>query len=315
MPHIYYFCPDFPQPSGGIKALYRHVQRLIELGFAAAIVHQKRNFVLHWHGYRVPVLWLEDKPMFTPEDVLVFPEVMVDLVRQTRNFRGQRVVIALSWAPAYNRLQPGERWQDLGVNHVITPSPLIQRYLAWSMDVTVTLIPEVVEATRYFYQPTLKQPQISYTTRKDPSGEWLRGLLTRKTPALTAYTWTALRNLSEDEYAQHLRTSQLYLATTMQEGTHISVLEAMACSCLVVGYSGIGGKDYLVGDGAAQNAILVENGNLPQLSQILEQTLLALRSEPTRYATVVANAVATARAYQNPGAEATSLQAFFGQWM
>src|SRR5262245_31016929 len=127
MARILYFCPDFPQPSGGTKTLYRHVWRLRQLGFEAAIVHQRHGFTLTWHEYAAPVLWLEDRPTFGPADVCVFPEVMLDYIRQTQGFGGQRVVIALSWAPAYHRLRPGERWQDYGITQVITKSPLIKR--------------------------------------------------------------------------------------------------------------------------------------------------------------------------------------------
>ena len=93
MRRILYFCPDFPQPSGGTKTLYRHAQRLRTLGFDAFIVHQKHSFALTWHSYTAPILWLEDKPQLHKDDVLVFPEVMLDFVRQTQNFAGQRIVI------------------------------------------------------------------------------------------------------------------------------------------------------------------------------------------------------------------------------
>ena len=82
MTRIFYFSPDFPQPSGGVKTLYRHVHRLRELGFNAAIVHQKHGFRAAWHRFDVPVVWLEDRPQFSAADVLVFPEVMADAVRQ-----------------------------------------------------------------------------------------------------------------------------------------------------------------------------------------------------------------------------------------
>ena len=76
MARIIYFSPDFPQPSGGIKTLYRHVTRLVEMGFDAWIVHQKHPFRVTWHGFEAPTLWLSECPRFTPEDVLVIPEVM-----------------------------------------------------------------------------------------------------------------------------------------------------------------------------------------------------------------------------------------------
>lgn len=281
------------------------------MGFEAAIVHQRRNFVLTWHGYTVPVLWLEDQPQLDENDICVFPEVMLDFIRQTQGFRGQRVVIALSWAPAYNRLRPGERWQDYGITQVMTKSPVIKRYLEWSMDINVALIHEYVDPERYQYRPGQKQPTIAYLTRKDASGEWLHGVLARKGAPFTDFTWLPLRGLSEDEYAYQLRQAALYLPTTLQEGMHVSVIEAMACGCLVVGYAGVGGKDYMIGEGERQNSILVENGNLPALGETVEAVLIKWSADPSSYEHVIANAVATAHPYQDAHAEARSLQRFF----
>lgn len=311
MSRIFYFCPDFPQPSGGTKTLYRHVRQLCQRGFDAAIVHQKTNFMLTWHGIQAPVIALEDRPQFRADDILVIPEVMLDFMRQTQQFAGQRVVFAQSWAPAYHRLPPGGRWQDYGIEQVITVSPVIKRTLEWSMGIAVTLIHEYIDADLYAFHPAQKKNQIAYMTRKDSSGEWLRGVLTRRDPALAAYTWLPLRELDEPVYAQHMRASIIYLATTMQEGMHISVLEAMACGCLVVGYAGVGGHAYMQGAGETQNCILVENGNLPQLGKTLEDLLLRLQIAPHQYDDVAENALATVRPYQNAAAEAASLQAFF----
>ena len=308
---IFYFCPDFPQPSGGVKALYRHVSLLQEAGFDAALVHQKRGFVTHWHGYTVPVIWLEDRPSFGPDDVLVFPEVMADFVRQTQHFEGRRVVIALSWALAYSRLQPGERWAELGVEQIITRSPTIVRHLAWSMETAVTLIPPFIDPARYCPPPGGKLDQVAFMTRKDRTGEWLEQTLARRGTA-AGHSWLALRNMNEATYAHHLQQSAVYLPTTLQEGLHASVLEAMACGCLVVGFSGIGGNDFMVGAGAEQNCVLVENGDLLALGQALETVLAARAADPNAYDALLARARATVAPFHDAAPEMEALTAFFG---
>ena len=161
MSRILYFCPDFPQPSGGTKTLYRHVWRLRQLGFEAAIVHQRRGFVLTWHGYEVPILWLEDHPQFGQADICIFPEVMLDFIRQTQGFRGQRVVIALSWAPAYNRLRPGERWQD---------------YAVIALQTVERLAAEVGVADRLHLWPDKSLGSVGVANRMPKPREYLRWL-------------------------------------------------------------------------------------------------------------------------------------------
>ncbi len=311
MPRICYFCPDFPQPSGGVKILYRHVRRLCDRGFDACLIHQKHGFMAEWQPERVPVLWLEDRPRFSADDIWVLPEVMADFARPTRQFAGRRVLFAQSWLPTLARLQPGERWQNLGVTHALTQSAVIQQWLEWSMALPVTRIPPYVDSGLYTHRPHEKQHTITYMTRKDAAGEWLRGALTRRGEPFTSFQWTPLRGLDEAGYAHALAASTLYLATTVQEGLHLSVLEAMACGCLVIGFHGVGGQEYMVGTGAGQNCILAENGDLPALGRALESTILRLNADRGSLDAVIASAIRTAQRFQDPQAEADALDAFF----
>lgn len=310
MSRILYFCPDFPQPSGGIKTLYRHAQRLVELGFDAWIVHQKRPFRVTWHGYEAPTIWLSERPQFTTKDILVIPEVMPQIMQQTARFAGERIVIALSWSPTYWNLSAGQDWRTYGIDKVITKSPLIRSYLRWSMDIEATLISEYVNEKRYRYAPEVKRPKVCYLTRKERSATWLHSVLYAKGKPFTEFEWMPLRELSEDEYARHLREASVYISTNMQEGMNTSVLEAMACGCLVVGYSGIGGF-YMEGAGEARNCILVENGNVPALGEQLEEALRRLSADPAAYAPVIQNGRRTAAAFQNPDDEADSLRSVY----
>lgn len=311
MSRILYFCPDFPQPSGGIKTLYRHVHRLEAMGFDARIVHQKHPFRATWHGYEAPALWLSERPSFRPEDVLVIPEVMPQVMQQTARFSGERVVIALSWSPTYWNLPPGQTWAGYGIGRVITKSPLIQEYVRWSMGIEATLIHEYVTPERYYFDRGAKRPKICYLTRKERSAAWLHQVLYAKGDPFSRFEWMPLRELSEEEYARNLREATVYVTTNMQEGMNTSVLEAMACGCLVVGYSGVGGGVYMKPEGPTQNCILVENGNVPALGRRLESVLRDLADRPDAYARITKNGLETAGAYSDPRDEAESLRAVF----
>ena len=311
MSRIIYFCPDFPQPSGGIKTLYRHVTRLVESGFDAWIVHQKHPFRVTWHGYEAPTIWLSERPRFTPEDVLVIPEVMPQVMQQTAHFSGERIVIALSWSPTYWNLPSGQTWSSYKIRRVITKSPLIQEYLRWSMGIEATLINEYVTPARYHLAAEAKRPKVCYLTRKERSAAWLHQVLYGKGHPFNHFEWMPLRELREDEYARHLREASVYVTTNMQEGMNTSVLEAMACGCLVVGYSGVGGHVYMKSEGPEQNCILVENGNVPALGKELETVLRELTSRPDAFSWISENGLETARAYQNPEHEIDSLRRVF----
>jgi glycosyltransferase involved in cell wall biosynthesis len=311
MGKICYFCPDFSPPSAGTKRLYRHVRHLNLLGYDARVVHQKKGFILNWHEYRVPVLWIEDQPGFEKDDILVFPEGMSALMKETRHFPCIRIAIALNWAYVYSNLPKGENWCDYGINHVITPSPVIKDFLEWSLGVNVTLIANYVDLHKFIYRPERKLPKIAYMSRKDLSGEILRTIFERKAGPHHKFQWARLHDLTENQYAAELTSSALFLATSPQEGMPTSVLEAMAAGCLILGYSGVGGNDYLVGEGHHQNCILIENGNYPALGKKLEDTLMILQNNPDAFQRLITNGIETAQRFQDPEEEANSLDAFY----
>ncbi len=101
------------------------------------------------------------------------------------------------------------------------------------------------------------------------------------------------------------------MTTTLQEGMHVSVLEAMACGCVVIGYSGIGGADHMTGSDPGCNCLLVENGNLLELGRTAEDALCELNGDAGVYDNLRAEAVKTAKRYQDAAAEREALVAFF----
>jgi glycosyltransferase involved in cell wall biosynthesis len=222
------------------------------------------------------------------------------------------VVIALSWAYVYRNL-PGEvTWKDYGITKAMTPSRFIKAFLEWSMDIDVTLIDDYVDPTKFFCEWKEKKKKITYTTRKNNMGDVLRSIFASKSGLLSRYEWTPLRDFPEEQYAAHLRASRLYLATSAEEGRNVSVLEAMASGCIVVGFSGLGGRDYMVGSGEKQNCVLVENGNYLALGKSLERVVAELATDAHFYDSLVKNAVEAGRCLADFDKEGRSLQRFFG---
>lgn len=308
---VFYFCPDFVPPSAGIKRLYRHVFHLNNLGIKAFIVHLKKGFVLAWHGYKVPVLWLEDNLSFGDDDILVFPEGMPSLMKQTRHLKSTRIAIVLNWFYVYNSLPNGENWKDYGISRAISPSPLIRDFLEWSMGIDVTLIDNYIDPSRYSYQPEKKKRKIVYMTRKNPSSDVLKFILKKKKGVFREWEWLDLKDMSEDQYSTHLSESMIFLATSPHEGMPTSVLEAMSAGSLVIGYSGVGGSDYMIGSGDSQNCFLVENGNLPELAKTLEKIILEWNQRADQRNLILKNALEDAKQFHDFDKEGICLKKYF----
>jgi hypothetical protein len=311
MSKIYYFCPDYTMPSGGTRTIYRHVAQLNRKGIDAAIVHRKRGFDLDWLDIEVPVVYLDDSPPITGDDVLVFAEGLAPYMKVMHKLQATQLVLALNWVTIYPSLPEGESWRDYGIQHVITPSKVVQRFVEWSMELPTTLIEECVDPGTYAYQPERKQAKISFMTRKDRFGEVLHRILEDKEAVFGGYEWVALLDMTEQEYAAQLAESAIYLTSGTQEGLHVSVLEAMACGNVVVGFTGIGGSDYMVGAGPEQNCYLVENGNYPELGKVLELVIREREKDPGCHDHIIRNGLVTVAHYQDCEKEAADLVAFY----
>jgi glycosyltransferase involved in cell wall biosynthesis len=312
---IYYVCPDIAIPSGGVKRLYRHVHLLNRLGFDAVLVHGKRPFCVTWHGYQVPTTWLSEFPALSAGDVVVSPDTMPSVLRALRHSSCQRVVLALAWVPSLLRLEPGESWSDYGVREVITPSPVIAEYVSWAMGLKTTILADYVDPSLYFHKPGEKSDSIVYISRKDPAGDILRAARWARSAPFDRFQWVPCKDLAQVDYARALRAARVYLPPSAMEGSNTSVLEAMACGCIVVGYNGVGGRAYMRGAGLDQNCVLVDNGDLPAFGPALESVLRLLASDGQAFAPIIANALATASPYQDEEAESRSLAGFYSRLM
>ena len=317
MTTIYYLCPDFETPSGGTREIYWHVWQLRQGGYDAKVVHQKSGFRLVWHGIDVPTISLGDNPPLDMNDVLVIPEGMWSILKQLTTIDITKIMFVLNWHPSYWQLPAGEKWSDYGVTGVLTPSQVIADYVQWRSNLPVTMISSYINPKLYHYDARLKKPLIAYTSRKCQDADIIRDILPEKSDRFEQFNWQVMNNLSESEYAQTLQQATFYLTPSPQEGLNISVLEAMACGCIVIGYHGIGGREFMVGepDQGQQNCFTIENGNLPQFGQVLEQVLINWLDNPQQYEPIIQNALKTARNYQDQQKQKQELANFFEQFI
>ena len=311
MSKIYYLCPDYQLPSGGTRTLYWQVAQLRNSGLDAWIVHQKSGFSLTWHDIKVPVTSLEDRPHLNPEDILVFSEGMLAMMQQMAKVTVRKVVVALNWTPAYLQLEADDSWSNYSIQAVLSDSPIIANYVQWRMNLPVTVVPTYINPELYYYEPVAKKPLIVYMPHKSEDVAIIRGVLEQRGGIFTNFSWQLLRDFSQADYANYLRQATFYIPPSAQEGGNIAVLEAMACGCIVVGYNGVGGKDFMIGEGSQQNCILVENVNLPELGTTVEQVLTDWTTNPESFTNIIQNAISTRQKDRDPQREAQALANFF----
>lgn len=313
MARILYLCPIFNHPSGGVKLLYRHVYQLNRMGFEAYILFPKQFSPTCKYEFEVPVACVNEEFSFGNTDLVVISEGMPNLIK-TLSPQLNCVVIALNWHYIYLTLTSYEDWADWGIKRVFTTSPMIKKFVEWSMRIPTTMIQDFVDTQKYPYLPARKQNKISFMTRKSNAGQRICKIINKRTiPTKNSYSWIPLKDYNESTYAMHLIESKIYLACSSYEGVNMSVLEAMSAGCLVIGFAGVGGKDYMIGEGPNQNCILVENEDLLALGIATEEAMEAFNATLNAYQHIIDNGIATAARYNDFEGEAASLKAYFSE--
>ncbi len=297
-PSIYYFCPDHNVPSGGIKVIYRHVEFLRDMGFNAFVLHQKPGFMISWYtGKNVAFKYLGD-PAFTlcKHDILLVGEDITPILRIVKDLACRTILFDQNWHYGFKALKSSENltitnFKTYGIVQALTPSAVIQDILEYTMNIPTTNVSMYVDRTLHYYDKPCKTDRICYMKRKNSDTEFVAAILKERGFAARL---EPLDGVSDHDFARALRTAKVYLITSMQEGYHLSALEALACGCIVLGYGGVGGLEFLHDK---KNCFLVEDGDYVSLARLIEEKWPAIIADRRELRTVRHNALRTARAY------------------
>lgn len=315
MSRLLFICPDNNKPAGGVKQIYRQVDVLNAHGYDAQIVHGIKNFKVNWFENSTKVLWNPEvaalasyspkslkkrlkeslkktvepqsnsktkKLVVNDDDIFVFPEFYgKDLNKSfTRNkavvynqncyysFRGYGINFSKQFTSIYN--------QDrlLGV---IVASEDAQLYLKSCINKPVYRVKYGMDAAVFSYCKTKKQ-QIAFMPRKlREDSEQILNILNLK-GKLNGWNVVSISGMNEAEVAQVLKDSAVFLSFNHREGFGMPPAEAMSCGCIVVGYSGQGGNEYLL----PEISYKVPQRNIKAFVNILEEVLCEFNSNPEK---------------------------------
>ena len=142
---LYFFTLDTKgNPTAGIANIYEHVKVLNELGFKAAILHEKDDYRLvgdengngvgDWLGLeysKLPHVSIEGQQLnISPADFIIIPEIFSNIMDQVKAFPCKKVVFSQNYDYLLELLPIGKRWNtDYGFNDVITTSQKQADYL------------------------------------------------------------------------------------------------------------------------------------------------------------------------------------------
>ncbi len=191
----------------------------------------------------------------SPNHVWIVPEGWSNALTLGINAGARCIVYMQNWAFALRALPNNTRWDQLPVDFLHISEPV-----RWCLEKITSKNGPILRPgvdTTLFSPPPLEDLQspvdgalrIAWMPRKNKViGEQIQDALMQRlahTHPKIRIEWVEIHRLVHEDVAKTLRSCHIFLSTGFPEGCPLPPLEAMASGCLVVGFAGLGGWDYM----------------------------------------------------------------------
>jgi glycosyltransferase involved in cell wall biosynthesis len=273
-PTIYYLCPDYPVPSGGIRAIYRHVDILNANGRTAAVLHHSDDYQCRWFNHSTKVVG-PGSVALGPEDVLVVPEIYGPFFERLPR-RPRLVVFNQNAYLTHSYIPAGESARYELFTAVMTVSKDSAEYLRFAFPgLEVSIVPYSIDLDLFYPASTPPDRRLALMPRKRPddADQILRLLGNR----IRDWEIATIEGMSELDTAAALRSAPIFLALGHREGFGLPPAEAMASGCYAIGFSGFGGREIF--DPAFSSP--VEDGDVLSAAREVARVASTYEEDPT----------------------------------
>lgn len=256
------------QPSGGVQVIYQHCDILNQNGFEAFPV----NLGNGWNSFKANWFTHLSKPITAQQalkkiqktDIILCPEVIPD---EIGNFPlGHKVLFVQNWGLVNGEVSSSH------FEKVLTVSPYCKDWMKECSSLPVSLVTNGINLDLFKEIPKQRKAnRVLFWGRKNRI-DGLRAIeMLPSEIRLLAEFVEASNGLTQATIARLYQESDIFIALGYPEGFALPPLEAMACGCAVVGFTGGGGNVHMV-DG--ETALVAEDGNVKQLANVLERVLI-----------------------------------------
>lgn len=246
------FIPGLPRMTGGLAVLSR----------LAAFLHAAGHQVVFVHSGDLPSGFATNGVECIPlkdarpgaSDIWLVPEGFSNALAPGLNAGCRCLVYVQNWAYLHSALPPDVSWRQLPVEFLAVSQP-VASFVEWSTGQRAEILRPGIDRELFKPVPERIAPigigpvRIAWMPRKNrASVQQIRTLIEARLPQMPQQIrleWVELHNLSQADLARALQSCHLFLSSGFPEGLGLPPLEAMACGCLPVGFSGLGGCDYM----------------------------------------------------------------------
>lgn len=308
---LFFVCyPDTNATIGGVKQIYRQVELLVQAGLLAWVVQEQRDFRPTWFASNAPVLDLNAFNALPPDpdrDLIVLPETWL---RCMPSYFSAVPKVIFNQNAFYTFGLDGACHAD---TLVLYQHPSVKAVVTVSYDSRDLLVqgcgikPERCFTVcngidpELFYPPAIKHRRIVFPARKLADHARKVALMAGRRSLFQRYPFRELPRMPHQQLAEELREALVFLSIGHPEGFGLPLAEALACGCIVVGYHGLGGRDF------ALNAMRhVEYGDLLGFLEALDAELCRFEANPQAVTAERIAVAQTIHARYGPAAEQSS---------
>ncbi len=285
---IYYLCPDNNEPVGGVRKIYTHVDILNENGYPAYVLHQKKNFRCDWFRNTTAIACLK-KTTITEEDFIVIPEFYnLAYMNPSRRDDASKAFLTAAASPGQKVIFNQNTYytfygdsfdiDDLRNMHIDdhTVAAMVvsedgEMFLRHAFPgLTVMRIHNSINTGIFSYEGK-KKNQICFMPRKNRDHALNVINLLKYRGVLEGFTVVPIEGKTEAQTSEIMKESLIFLSFGYPEGFSLPPAEAMACGCIVIGYHGMGGKEYFNPDFCYP----IETGSILEFARTVEEVIRA----------------------------------------
>lgn len=256
------------QAFGGIQIIYNYCDIINGNGKKAYVVNSSKwnSFNPKWFKTDTKaILKGEAKKKIKEEDIILIPECMYDEAKEYTT--GKKILFVQNWS-----LYRDVEYEKYGYSGVLTVSEFCKKYIEERTKLPVFKVVNGINLALFKTNESLRRKNsVLFMSRKNGM-DMQKAIQNLDKSVLEKIDLIEISGYySQNALADVYRQSDIFVALGYPEGFSLPPLEAMACGCAVVGFSGGGGLEYMQNE---ENCIVVEDGDSIKLAEAIKKIVM-----------------------------------------
>ena len=322
--------PDIRRPIGGVKQMHRLAEALNYLGRDARIIQDNASFHPGW--FKSNVLTISHSEFsscieLSPDrDVIILPETFLPALPKyapglPKIIFNQNGAYSFGFSESDGFPDPDEvlkLYAHPDLKHVLCVSRHDERLLKDAFRFGETRVSRLINGieTKLFQPIEVKHRVISYMPRKNSKDAAIVAALLREQRWFQESGWSlhAIKGLPQEQVAELLQKSLVFLAFGHPEGFGLPLAEAAGCGCYLIGYSGLGGSELFQLASRYNAGREIAYGDWLGFLEACKELNGLLHSNQSKLATSILQCSKTIRELYSPQKMISSVQVALERW-